>query len=340
MANEPRPTLKTIAQLTGLAVPTVSRALSGAEDIGKATRERVRQIANEIGYVPNRAGVRLRTGRTHVISLVLSTEADVMNLTARLINSVASALRDTSYHLTITPYFPDEDPMRPIRHVVETRAADAVILNQVQPEDPRIAYLMEREFPFATHGRTNWADDHAYYDFDNHAFGALAVEKLLKKGRSSLRLLAPPVDQNYSQAMISGALQAAQMGGVELEVFRRIDSDDPSDKIQAHITQMFRNGLDVDGIIFGSANSCMAAVTGIEDAGLTVGGEIDLVSKEAIPFLHRFRPAILSQQEDAWAAGVFLAQAVIERIEQPDKALMQQLEIPGQDRRVYSAATV
>ena len=105
MSQVPRPTLKTIAQLTGLAVPTVSRALSSEQDIGLATRTRFRKVADEIGYVPNRAGVRLRTGRTHVISLVLSTEAEVMNLTARLINAAAGALRQTSYHLTITPFF-------------------------------------------------------------------------------------------------------------------------------------------------------------------------------------------------------------------------------------------
>ncbi|MCW1951141.1 MAG: LacI family DNA-binding transcriptional regulator, partial [Octadecabacter sp.] len=34
------PTLKTIAGLTGLAVPTVSRALSGALDIKESTRAR------------------------------------------------------------------------------------------------------------------------------------------------------------------------------------------------------------------------------------------------------------------------------------------------------------
>ena len=50
MSQAPHPTLKTIAQLTGLAVPTVSRALSCAQDIGLATRTRVRKVADEIGY--------------------------------------------------------------------------------------------------------------------------------------------------------------------------------------------------------------------------------------------------------------------------------------------------
>ena len=56
-----KPTLKTIAQISGLAVATVSRALSDAPDIKDETKATVRRIAREIGYVPNRAGVRLRS---------------------------------------------------------------------------------------------------------------------------------------------------------------------------------------------------------------------------------------------------------------------------------------
>ncbi|MEN8896175.1 MAG: LacI family DNA-binding transcriptional regulator [Yoonia sp.] len=74
MPKDGKPTLKTIALMSGLAVPTVSRALNDAPDIGAKTKELVRKIAADIGYVPNRAGVRLRTGRTNVISLVISTE--------------------------------------------------------------------------------------------------------------------------------------------------------------------------------------------------------------------------------------------------------------------------
>ena len=87
-----RPTLKTIAELTGFAVQTVSRALSDAPDISARTKEQVRKVADDIGYVPNRAGVRLRTGRTNVIALVLPTDNDVLNLTSRLISAIAEGV--------------------------------------------------------------------------------------------------------------------------------------------------------------------------------------------------------------------------------------------------------
>jgi LacI family transcriptional regulator len=75
MRDGDRPTLKTIAALTGLSIATVSRALKDAPDIGEDTKRRVREEAARVGYRPNRAGVRLRTGKTNVIALIVSTQA-------------------------------------------------------------------------------------------------------------------------------------------------------------------------------------------------------------------------------------------------------------------------
>lgn len=331
-ATKGRPTLKTIAELTGLAVPTVSRALSGAQDIGPATRARVRQVADDLGYVPNRAGVRLRTGRSYVISLVLPTQMDVMALNGQLISSVAGALRDTRYSLTITPYFPQDDPLDAVRTIVSTQAADAIILNQIEPQDARVAYLMDKGIPFVTHGRSEWAGRHDYYDFDNAAYAQMAVARLAGRGRRHLALLAPPERQSYARDMIAGAEQAARAHGVTLKVFRGLTSDSPAHRIETDVTCQLqaaqRAGQPVDGMIFGSASACMAAVAAAEAAGHVIGADIDLYAKEAAPFLHWFRADIMTQPEDAQAAGAFLARAAVQRIEAPQSPLMQHLERP------------
>lgn len=328
--GDPRkPTLKTIAALTGLAVPTVSRALAGAEDISLDTRARVRAVADQIGYVPNRAGVRLRTGRTNVISLVLSTEHDVMNHTAKLISSIAGGLRNTPFHLNITPYFVDEDPMKPIRYIVESGSADAVIFNQIQPQDPRIRYLLDRKFPFATHGRSDWADEHAWFDFDNGAFGALGVRTLVRHGRKRLLIVAPPMDQSYAQAMVAGAFAAASDAALSIHVMPELSSDSPVDQVEALLTRLLAGPAAPDGIICGSTNSALAAVAALESCGRTLGDDIDVFTKEAIVFLRRVRPRLLAIAEDVSAAGDFLSQAAMALVRQPSARPMQHLDVPA-----------
>lgn len=323
-----KPTLRTIAQLAGLAVPTVSRALNDAPDIGRETKALVRRIASEIGYVPNRAGVRLRTGRTNVISLVLSTEHDMMNHTARLISSIAGGLEGTPFHLIMTPFKAGDDPMKPVRYIVETRSADAVILNQIRPEDPRVAWLMERGFPFATHGRTRWAEQHPYFDYDNAAFARIGMRRLAEKGRRRIVLIAPPGEQNYSQDMIRGAKEAAAEFGLVLRVMEQVTSDAPSYEVRAAVSGMLTDDPQIDGLICASTSATMASVAALEGEGRKLGREMDLFAKEAIPFLNLFRPEIMAIHEDVEKAGLFLAKAAMAAVGDPDTPPLQGLEVP------------
>lgn len=327
-ASGEKPTLKTISRLSGLAVPTVSRALNDAPDIGFDTKQFVRSIADAIGYVPNRAGVRLRTGRTNVISLVLSTDHDMMNHTARLISSLASQLRHTPYHLIVTPFFPDEDILRPIRYIVETKSADALIMNQIRPDDPRVKYLMEHNFPFATHGRSQWCKEHPYVDFDNIAYGRIAVEKLRNNGRKKIVVLAPPLEHNYAQETVKGTTSAAKELGIELFVLQGIDSDAPMAEMQSYLIKLLTEQPDIDAIICGSTNATLAAAAAVEGAGKNIGEEVDLVGKESIPVLKLFRSKILVMPENIDHVGHQLAIAAIQAIREPELPPVQDLYVP------------
>ena len=323
-----RPTLKTIAAATGLAVATVSRALKDAPDIGEETKKRVRETAAQLGYRPNRAGVRLRTGKTNVIALVLSTETDVMNHTSRLIYSIANALRGTAYHLIVTPFFPDQDPMEPIRYIVETESADGIILNQTKPDDPRIRYMQDRGFPFATHGRTMMGIDHPYFDFDNEAFARLGVRALAGRGRKRLFLLPPPRSHMYARHMTFAFSDESALAGLPFEVAETVTSDSSGEAVEAAIAARFALQNPPDGFVVGSTTAAMAAIAGAERSGRVLGRDFDVVAKEAIPLLRRFRKDILIVREEVGRAGEFLARALVAAIDKRDWTERQGLEVP------------
>lgn len=322
-----RPTLKTIARLSELAVTTVSRALSDAPDISEKTKVKVREIAQQVGYTRNRAGLRLRTGKTNVLALVLSTEHDMMNHHARLITSIAAETRNTPYHLIITPYFPDEDPIIPVRYLVETQSADGIILNQIEPEDARVAYLLEQRFPFVTHGRSKWCDQHPYYDFDNEVFGEYCVNKLVELGRRDILFIAPPMTQNYARNMTDGVSRTAKRRNVLVQRLESTTSDSPVEEIKSEVFKLIKERSSIDGVICASITSSMAAIVAQENAGRTIGKEFDVVAKEAVPFLQSFRAGVQTVQEDVAAAGTGLAKALIQAIDQPEKKLVQVLDV-------------
>jgi len=324
-----RPTLKTIAFMTGLGVTTVSRALKDAPEIGEETRRRVQLVARQVGYRPNRAGVRLRTGKTNVISLVLNTEEQVGGFVSDMIYGISEELARTPYHLIVTPYSRNNDPLEPVRYVVETGSADGIIISRTEPDDKRVRYMLERGFPFATHGRTEVGAEHAYHDFDNYAFAQEAVKKLVGLGRRRLALLGPPSTLSYHHHMRNGFLDAMGEAGLSEIPFNGVTVDHSIEQIRARTLQLMQRANPPDAIVSGAGGATFALVAGIEDAGLKVGRDVDIVSKQSAKLLHLFRPEIHAVNEDIRLAGRELARSLVSLIEGAPAASLQSLSAPG-----------
>ena len=326
-----KPTLKTISELSGLAITTVSRALSNAPDISISTKEKVKKIADEIGYIPDRAGVRLRTGRTNVISLIMSTDSEIMDMTGRLISSIALGLRGTPYHLNMTHHFPGDDPMKPIKYIVETGSADALIFNQVQPNDPRVQYLIEKRFPFTMHGRSCSNEKQSFVDYDNGEFAKIAIEKLVKKNRKHILMITPPQNQSYGLEMVQSAKSTAEKHNISLTIAPKITSDSSITLISDTVSKQIINNKKIDGILVGTPKGAMAAVAGFEKLNLTIGQDIDIVAKDAVNFLKLFRNQIIVINENVEIAGKKLAEAAIHAAQNPDSEPIQYIDRPESD---------
>lgn len=329
-AERSRPTLKTIAFMTGLGVTTVSRALKDAPDISLETRRRVKLVANQVGYRPNRAGVRLRTGKTNVISLVLDTQEQVGGFVSDIIYGISEELAPTPYHLIVTPYSRSNDPMEPVRYLVETGSADGIIISRTQPNDPRVSYMTERGFPFATHGRTAMNVEHPFHDFDNYAFAGIAVKRLAEIGRKRLALLAPPTSLSYYHHMRSGFLDGIAEAGLNEVPLSSVTNDHSIEQIRLATIELMRRPSRPDGIVSGAGGATFALVAGIEAAGFKIGHDIDIVSKQSFRLLPMFRPELHVVDEDVRVAGRELARAVIGSIGGAPVESLQSLIVPSE----------
>lgn len=323
-----RPTLKTIAYMTGLGVTTVSKALNDAPDIGQSTKDRVRLVARQIGYRPNRAGVRLRTGKTNVISLILSTETEALGLSSHIVHGISERLAASPYHLIVTPYARSRDPLDAVRYIVETGSADGVIFSRTEPQDRRALYLHEAGIPFASHGRTELPFEHPFYDFDNAAYAELAVEGLAARGRRTFALLPPSASLTYAKHTAAGFVRGLERLDLTELPLHGVDVDSPPEALHAEVMRLMSARRRPDALVCSSAASAVLAVSAAEDAGLVIGRDFDVATKESFDLMRRFRPQIVVVREDFRAAGVGLANGVLGAIEGRPAEELQFIETP------------
>ena len=334
-AGAAKPTLQTIATLTGLAVATVSRALANAPEIAVGTRGRVQRVAAEIGYLPNRAAQRLRTGRTNVISLVLDPHDELLGFGTSLVSGITAALRDTPYQLIITPHFADVPSIDPVRYILRHRMADGIIFSRTEPLDPRVRLLIEHGFPFVCHGRTELSTPHPYVDFDNYAFAYEATRRLIDKGRERLAIILPPRRFTFCQHLQHGFMTAVREAGVAFEIPGGIDLDSPAEDIRQFVASRdARTGP--DGYVCSGEVSALAVMAGLTDRGLSIGKDVDLVAKQTSRLFGQIRPRIETIYEDITAAGEIMGRLVLERIADRKVDELQHLQKPDVTRESAS----
>ena len=328
-----KPTQKRIAELCGLSIGAVSRALAGDTKIKRETREAVQKIADDIGYTPDRAAQRLRTGKTKVINLLLSPHDEIFGFGTSLIRGISRALEGTGYNLVVMPDFGLDGEHEAIVRVVRNQLADGLLFSRTEPNDPRVKYLTEAGFPFVAHGRTELTTPHPYVDFDNFEFAHQAARRLSKARATKLCILLPPPTLMFRQHLLHGFMTAVRETGMPFEIFEGATLDSSSDHLKSAIEERFSMPDRPDGLILPGEVSGLAAMAALQDIGLSPIDDVKVVVKQTTGLFNLVRPRVESIFEDLPLAGRQMAELLLRQIDGEDPANLQVLqpisEAPG-----------
>jgi len=91
--------LKDIAQLIGVSVMTVSKALRDAPDVSDATKAKIKALASQMGYVPDSSAQGLRTKTTKLFGLVIP--ATTNPIYARIVYAIEERAYELGYDVLI-----------------------------------------------------------------------------------------------------------------------------------------------------------------------------------------------------------------------------------------------
>jgi DNA-binding LacI/PurR family transcriptional regulator len=98
-APDRRPTLAEVAAAAGVSPSTVSRALDGNTRIPASTRQRVRDVARELGFTPNISARSLRTQSSMLIGVVVPDIA--IPFYATVLKAAQNVLESSGYQVMV-----------------------------------------------------------------------------------------------------------------------------------------------------------------------------------------------------------------------------------------------
>ncbi|MFD6177796.1 MULTISPECIES: LacI family DNA-binding transcriptional regulator [unclassified Isoptericola] len=124
-----------VARAAGVSVSTVSRALTAPEQVSAATRERVLEAADRLGYTPNPTARGLRLGRTHTLGLLVP---DLENpYFASVTKGVQARARAAGYPVFVADS--EEDPSAEAGLLAQfAQRVDGVVLASPRSDDEEL----------------------------------------------------------------------------------------------------------------------------------------------------------------------------------------------------------
>ena len=132
-----RPTLADVAARAGVSTALVSIVMRGIPGASDATRERVRRVADELGYRPDLRARLLRSARSRLLGVVFDVDSDFHG---ELVGGLYAAAERVGYELALSAVTPGRDEERAVTGLLHDRC-EALLLLGPQSTAGRLAAL-------------------------------------------------------------------------------------------------------------------------------------------------------------------------------------------------------
>ncbi|GAA4344039.1 LacI family DNA-binding transcriptional regulator [Microbacterium rhizosphaerae] len=302
-----------VARLAGVSQPTVSRALRDDPRVSEATKHRVREAVNQLGYVPIEAGRALSSGRTRRIGLLV-TDLD-NQFYSHIIAPTHRELERLGYQLLLHTESADSET---IADRLIANGLDGVILATTTAESVAPLRLHDRGVPFVYFNRTA-----AAVDADSTVVSPVngltaAVTRAVDLGHRRIGAILGPSNTSTAQGREVALRTALAEHGLALEpdYVRRGPFDTESGALSTasllalpHPPTVIFCGNDV--VAYGALNAARGAGVPVPD-GISIIGFDDL-PPASWPILELTTIAYDLVGMASAAAGL-----ITRRIEQPD----------------------
>lgn len=144
--NTTSPTLAQVAKAAGVSAMTVSNAMRGKQAMKATTRQRVVEIAQQMGYRPNTAARANRTGKFKAVGLLQSTIGTRSSTSDALMSGIHRSLIARDHHLVVSA-MPDEKLTQEgfLPQVLGRWCVDGLLINYTDHLPDRLTELIEQQ---------------------------------------------------------------------------------------------------------------------------------------------------------------------------------------------------
>ncbi|MBN1926065.1 MAG: LacI family DNA-binding transcriptional regulator [Prolixibacteraceae bacterium] len=308
-------TIHDIAEQLKLSASTVSRALNNSSRISIKTRERVRNAAAELNYMPNHLAMNLRKGRGTTIGVIVPRLN--RHFFSHAIAGVESVLNPTDYNLMICQTNEDyETEVKSLQTFINHRI-DGIIMSVATGtrKTTHIETALNEGIPVVLFDRMikNLEVDQVLNDNFTGAFEM--TKHLIEQGYHKIFHFSGPLHLELYTDRLNGYLKALKEASIEYRDEWIFNDVLTRDKARMIAEELIKNKNIPDAIFAASDFSALGALLAFKEAGYLIPTQIGIAGFANEPFTELTSPSMTTLEQYSEELGRSAARMLIERME-------------------------
>ncbi len=309
-----------IARHTGLSKMTVSRVLNQHPYVSEQTRIKVMAAVKELGFRPNTLARRFFTGKTRLIGLIIPLDYMLSSFYFKeMFLGIRQVLEEAGYDLLLHDSTSVKmPPFEKGLDLVKGKLAEGLLITAPLTYDDFPARLTKEGVPLVVMGETAQADKVNRITLPNHESSKQAVQDLLKAGHQRIAALVYGDQHVESLARQSGYLDALREAGITPDPALVISAGYNRLNAQEETARLLASRPEVTAIFAANADMALGASDAIRQQGLSIPGDVSLVSFDDCVELASHNPPISAVRQFPQQLGTQAARLLLELLGAPE----------------------
>jgi DNA-binding LacI/PurR family transcriptional regulator len=304
----PGPSIADVAHLAGVSQQTVSRVSTGAPNVRQATRQRVLDAMDRLGYSPNTAARALRYGSFGTIGLIAHQLARTGEY--RTVEAVVEAARRETYTVSLVDVdSPSSQDVDAAVQRLTNQAIDGLVIIRAETATPATLSLPSRLPVVVSDSR--FIGHHPAVGADQATGVAEAMHHLLSLGHRTVHHLAGPADSAPAQVRLDTWRTALVAAGRRVPEPLRGDWSASSGYA---VGQALARDADVTAVLCANDEMAAGLLRALHESGRDVPGEVSVVGFDDIPLSEFTWPPLTTVHQDFPAIGARLVSLLLRQI--------------------------
>lgn len=294
-------TIKDVARAAGVSHSTVSRALADSPLISGETKERIRRLADEMGYTPSAIGRGLVTRRTGTIGLVVTTIADPF--IAEIVQGIEDTALGCQYNTILCNS--NAEPERELKTVraLREKRVDAIIVTSSRLGSLYMAHLREVGVPIVLINNQRGGNYTHSVLIDDRCGGELAGKHLLSLGHERIAYIAGPLWARASGVRLEGLRQALRARGLDVPADLVLEGNGRPEGGMEAASTLLQRGLPATAVFCYNDMTAVGVLAAMHKAGRRVPEDLSVIGYDDVAIVAHLQPPLTTIGQPKYALG-------------------------------------